>query len=308
MFDIDDFQPITLDARSVFDKHYARFPPSHSENAFTTLVSWNHFLQSYYLFHDDDLMIMTRPDGGIAFRPPSGNRNSENVKHLVQLAMDFDTDYPLVLIDNETKEWLSGLFPAMDFAKHEAYFDYVYLASDLADLEGKKYLKIRNKLNRFKRQFEYEVEPLCHQNSDEIGQFLQRWCLWRDCGSDPLLEGERIAVMYTIEHCFDLDLSGLAIRIDGEVEAVTVFESMNKDTAVIHLEKAMPDFDGLYQLVNNESANLLAEKYEFIDRQSDLGIQGLRVAKRRYHPHHMVEVQHMIRPGTGELKKKPEMY
>ena len=108
--------------------------------------------------------------------------------------------------------------------------------------------------------------------------------------------------MYTVEHCFELDLCGLVIRINGDIEAVTMFESICPDTAVIHFEKAMPSFEGLYQAINNESAKLLAQDHQFINRQSDLGIEGLRTAKERYHPAMMLEVQHMLlNPGKTAL-------
>ena len=77
MFDLDDFKPVTPEDKPVFDKHYAKYPPNHSENVFTTLISWSHFVQPYYLVHGDNLIIMTRVDGQVRFRSPSGPRNPE---------------------------------------------------------------------------------------------------------------------------------------------------------------------------------------------------------------------------------------
>ena len=308
MFDIDDFKPLTLADKPIFDQHYAKYPPRHSENMFTTLIIWSHFVQPYYLVHGENLLIMTHLEGIPRFRPPSGPKNLDIIKRLIELSKDLNTGYFMVLVDNEIKEWLSENLKQMDFTPHEDYFDYVYLASDLAELHGKKYLKIRNKLNKFKRLFDYEVESLCHTNFHEVHEFLNRWCLWKDCESDPLLENERIAIMYAMENCFKLDLCGLAIRINGEIQAVTVFESMSPDVAVVHFEKAMPNFEGLYQMINQQSAKFLAKENKFINRQSDLGIEGLRTAKQRYHPHHLIEVQHMV-PGCEVIEEEePEHY
>jgi hypothetical protein len=302
MFGIGDFQPLKLEHKPLFDAHYRKYPPRHSENLFTTLISWSHFVQPYFLFRDDCLMLMTKPDENPWFRPPSGPCNPELVRFLANLSAGTGSEYSLVLVDNQTRTWLEGIFPEASFVKHPDYFDYIYRASDLAGLEGKNYLKIRNKLNKFKRQQKYDVEPMCKQNIEEIREFLQRWCLWKDCESDPLLDKERLAIMYTVENCFELDLCGLAIRIGGEIQAVTMFESICPDTAVIHFEKAMPSFEGLYQAINNESAKLLAENHQYINRQSDLGIEGLRTAKQRYHPVEMLEVQHMLlRSNVAEL-------
>ncbi len=308
MIKLEDFNPITIDEKAVFDSHYSKYPPTHSENMFTTLVSWHHFVQPYYLLRGENLVIMTLIDGIPRVRPPSGPRDRKLFRELMELSKEHGTEYKMVLIDCETRDWLSSSFKCVDFIKHEDYFDYVYLAKDLAELRGKKYLKIRNKINKFNRQFDYVVEPLCEQNIAEIREFLKRWCLWKDCDSDPLLENERIAVMYTIENCFELELCGLAIRIDGEIQAVTVFESMNPETAVIHFEKAMPDYEGLYQVINKESAKHIAKEKRFINRQSDLGIPGLRTAKQRYHPHHMVEVQHLVTSCDEIEESEPEHY
>jgi hypothetical protein len=308
MFELDDFQPIDLKDKPVFDEYYSRFPPNHSENAFTTLVSWNHYVRSYYLVERGNLIILTKPEGQVRFRPPYGKRNPDILKRSVEIAKECDTDYLLVLIDNQEREWISDIYPKMKFTQHRDYFDYVYLASDLAELKGKKYLKIRNKLNRFNKQYDYKTEPLCESNITEIREFLQRWCLWKDCESDPILDNERMAVLYTIEHCFDLGLEGIALRIGGEIEAVSVFESLSPEMAVIHFEKAMPDFEGLYQVINKDVAKLLVDNHRYINRQSDLGIEGLRTAKMRYHPHHMIEVQHMAKETIESLDEQTEMY
>lgn len=308
MFGIEDFKPLGLEHRPLFVEHYAKHPPRHSENVFTTLVGWSHFVKPYFLLREDNLIIMTMVGGKPRLRMPSGPRNPELVRRLAEISAEHGSELSLVLIDNDARSWLEGIFPDAEFVKHQDYFDYIYLASDLAGLEGKKYLKIRSKLNRFRKQQPHELEPMCKQNISEIREFLHRWCLWKDCESDPLLDNERLAIMYTVEHCFDLGLEGLAIRINGNIEAVTMYESLCPDTAVIHFEKAMPSFEGLYQAINNETAKTLAPRHMFINRQSDLGIEGLRTAKQRYHPVMMLEVQHMRLKSTQAAESGPVFY
>jgi hypothetical protein len=107
------------------------------------------------------------------------------------------------------------------------------------------------------------------------------------------LENERKAILYAMSNFFELGLSGLAIRINEKIEAITVFEKMNSDTAVVHFEKGSPDYDGIYKAINMETAKLLQKKFLFIDREEDMGIPGLRQAKMSYQPHHMIEVFHI---------------
>jgi hypothetical protein len=166
---------------------------------------------------------------------------------------------------------------------------------------GKNYQKIRNLLNHFEKHNEYSIQPITSENIQEVNKFLNRWCLWRDCDKDILLKNEKDAVLYSINHFFELNLSGIIIIINGDIEAASIFETQNKDTAVIHFEKAIPDFKGLYQAINQKTAKILAETYKFINRESDMGIPGLRLAKEKYHPHHMVEVYHLNKEQLSSL-------
>ena len=94
---------------------------------------------------------------------------------------------------------------------------------------------------------------------------------------------------------FELKLSGVAIRIDGKIEAISVYEQMSPDTVVVHYEKGAPDYDGVYKAINAETAKLIQKGFKFVNREPDMGLPGLRKAKMSYRPHHMVEVYHIAR-------------
>lgn len=293
MLSINDFKPIDLEDKHLFDKHYAKYPPIHSDNLFTTMISWKYYSNYHYVFIDENLIIFTKINGQLRFRPPSGKHDKNIFSQILKLAKKENSDYPFGVIDLETKDWLSQNFPKLKFEEHRDYFEYVYLASDLAELSGSNYSKIRNRLNKFKKNNLYELENISEDNINEIRAFLDRWCLWRDCESDNLLENERKAILYSMSHFFDLDLSGIAIRIHGKIEAIAVYERMNPDTAVVHYEKGSPDYDGIYKAINMETAKQIQKEFRYINRESDMGISGLRKAKLSYRPHHMVEVYHV---------------
>jgi len=290
MLSIDDFNTITLDDKSLFDKHYQKYPPTHSDNLFTTLISWIEYSKYKYTFLKNNIIVMSNIKNQIQFRPPSGEKSKELYDQVLQLAKKQDSKNPFGVIDTKTKDWLSNLYPNLKFNPKREYFDYVYLASDLAELSGSSYSKIRNRLNKFKKNYSFQVEEIADNNMSEIQEFLKRWCLWKDCESDPLLENEKKAILTSINLYFDLNLSGIAIRIDDNVEAIAVYEKMNEDTAVVHYEKGSPDFDGIYKAINQETAKILQKDFKFINRESDMDIAGLRQAKMSYRPHHMIEV------------------
>ena len=295
MLSIDDFQPITLKDKPVFDKHYEKYPTTHSDNVFTTLISWMEYAGYHFAFLDDNLLIYSTINNQIRFRPPSGKFKKEIFVQVLNLAKKQDSDYPFGVVDLKTKEWMSKIYPKIEFKEHRDYYDYVYLSEDLAELKGSSYSKIRNRLNKFKKNNVYSVEKISEENMKEVREFLKRWCLWKDCESDPTLENERKAILYSISNFFDLKLSGIFIRINDAIESIAVFEGMNSDTALVHYEKGSPDYDGIYKAINQETAKLLQPNRKFINRESDMGIHGLRKAKLSYKPHHMVEVFHVDR-------------
>ena len=293
MLSLDDFKRIALEDKPVFDKHYAKYPPVHSDNLFTTMISWMEYSNYHYAVVDENIVIMTELDNKIRLRPPSGKQNVDLLKQVLTLAVREGSEEPFGVVDTKMKEWISKEFPRLKFFEHRDYFDYVYLASDLANLPGTNYAKIRNRLNKFKKNYKYTTEIISEENMDEVNEFLKRWCLWKDCESDIVLENERKAIVYSMAHFFDLGLSGLVIRINGNIEALAVYEKMNPDTAVVHYEKGSPYFDGIYKAINMETAKILQKDFMFINREEDMGIPGLRQAKLSYRPHHMVEVFHV---------------
>jgi hypothetical protein len=294
LLSIDDFKRLTLDDKSLFDKHYAKHPPVHSDNLFTTMISWMEYADYHFAFVGENLVIYSKIKDQIRFRPPSGGFKKEVFNQVLELAKKQESDYPFGIIDLKTKEWMSEVYPKIRFEDHRDFYEYVYLSEDLAELKGSDYAKIRNRLNKFKRNYAYELEKISEDNFDEIREFLKRWCLWKDCESDPVLENEKKAILYSMDNFFKLGLSGMAMRINGAVESIAVFERMNSDTAVVHYEKGSPDYDGIYKTINAETAKIiLGQNIRFINRESDMGISGLRKAKLSYRPHHMVEVFHV---------------
>ena len=205
-----------------------------------------------------------------------------------------------MILDPEAKDWMAELFPQLEFHPERRYYEYVYLASDLAELPGKGYLTIRHQLNKFKKTCLPQIEKIDEGNIAEISEFLVKWCEWKDCESDPALASEKEAVIFAISHYRELKLSGLAIRSNGKIGAMSLFEGLNKDTALVHFEKGLPDCKGIYRAINAETAKILAGDYTYINRESDMGVEGIREAKMRYHPHHMVEV-HLLK--RDELEK-----
>ena len=291
----DDFRPVTLADREFFTRHYAQFPQTHSDNTFTNMVCWNHYAHYTYAYVEKNIIIASTIGSVTRFRPPIGPRNPALLRSLVRLASDVSDNNPVNLIDPDTARWMKEVCPGINLLPDRNYFEYVYLASDLKDLPGKNYLTIRRQVNKFRRTCKNEVEPISRENWEDVKRFLIEWCEWKGCEGDEVLAHEKEAVFFAIDHFNELPIRGLVIQVFGKIGAISLYERLNSDTALIHFEKGLPDCEGIYKAVNNEVAARLATHFTYINRESDLGVTGLREAKLRYHPHHMVEVYSLKR-------------
>ena len=300
MLSFADFKPVSLSDRDFFRKHYQGYCQVHSDNTFTNMVCWNDYAHYRYAYVQDCIVLCSTIAEMTRYRPPIGPRNPELLADVLRLAAKSKEEYPFVILDPETREWIARLHPDLQFHAERKYFEYVYLASDLAELPGKKYLTIRHQLNKFQKTCMPQIEMISEENLGEIKDFLDLWCDWKDCDSDPVLASEKVAVSFALSHYEELQLSGIAIRANGKIGAMSFFEGQSRDTALVHFEKGLPDCKGIYRAVNAETAKILAHDYIYINRESDMGVEGIREAKTRYHPHHMVEV-HLL--NRDELEK-----
>jgi uncharacterized protein len=185
----------------------------------------------------------------------------------------------------------AGIALHFDCVEQGGFEDYVYRTTDLAELKGNRFSKKRNLIRQFEDAFvlpgRVKIESITPAVTGECRVFLERWCEEHDCAGEdkPLLTCEINAVIHTFEDFTRLPVEGLLIRIDGAVCGFGVATRLNPQMGVLHFEKADPQHKGLYQYLDRECARVLfAGKSELINKESDLGLPGLRQAKQSYHP------------------------
>ena len=166
--------------------------------------------------------------------------------------------------------------------------DYVYKTEELIQLSGKSYHRKKNHLNRFVKSYAFEYRPLDQDLVECVLEMQAAWCTLRECRDKPDLLSEDHAVYEALTRFEELDYQGGGIIMEGKVEAFSLGERLNTETAVIHVEKANPDIPGLYTVINQRFCQHAWFHMPFVNREQDLGIHGLRKAKESYLPHHMV--------------------
>ncbi|MDD4046731.1 MAG: phosphatidylglycerol lysyltransferase domain-containing protein [Tissierellia bacterium] len=170
-------------------------------------------------------------------------------------------------------------------------YDYIYLLEKMVSLKGKKLHRKRNHLNAFIRNnLVWTFETITEENKAECIEMNKKWCIDIGCKDDKSLMDENCATKYFLKYFNELELQGGLIRVDNEVVAYTIGEVLNTDTYVVHIEKAFKDVQGAYPMINQQFAAWVQEKYPhliYINREEDMGMEGLRKAKLSYYPDKM---------------------
>ncbi|MGI9255393.1 MAG: phosphatidylglycerol lysyltransferase domain-containing protein, partial [Salinispira sp.] len=173
-------------------------------------------------------------------------------------------------------------------------FDYLYASSDLAELRGRKYHKKRNLVNGFVNTYQYETAVLDNDKIDDALTILE---LWRKNREDDADYG---ASREALELKDFLALDGHIVYVDGKPVAYAMGEGIAGDTFIIHVEKALEQYRGIYQFLNQSYAKVISRTYRYINREQDLGNTGLRQAKMTYRPSGFVRKYRVVRSDVGD--------
>ncbi len=158
-------------------------------------------------------------------------------------------------------------------------FDYLYLRTDLAELSGKKYHKKRNLVNAFINSYSYEERPLTPDLIPQALYILDQWC------TEKCIEGDYVAAKEALERFEFFGLKGAMYYVDNNPAGWCLGESVAKGRMfAVHFEKGLEKYKGIYQFINQAFAASLPKHFLYINREQDLGEEGLRQAKLTYRP------------------------
>lgn len=169
--------------------------------------------------------------------------------------------------------------------------DYVYNIEDLATLKGRKYQKKRNHLNKFKENHPACVlEPIRAENLDAVKEMTEKWYEAKQA-ENPQEDYhlERRALRRALTHMDALSLEGVVLTENGQILAMSMASRLSDSTFDVHFEKALDE--NAYVAINQAFAAHLQAKYpeiQYLNREDDMGIPGLRKAKLSYQPDHLV--------------------
>lgn len=185
--------------------------------------------------------------------------------------------------------------PFFRITDQKEYADYVYLKENLSGLKGNRYSQKRNLIHQFERDYiareRVETGKIKSDVSSECIDFLEKWCLERNCdsGDNDALACEKEAAINTLRNIDLLNVRGLYLRVDGVISAFGIASFLTDEMGVLHFEKAFSDIKGLYQYFDNLCAKSLFDGYSYINKESDMSMPGLEKVKKSYHPAMMIK-------------------
>lgn len=294
MAEFPDFRPLALDDHALIREALWRYQPDTSELTFTNLFIWSSLYRWRWSKAGEWLIFLMEEDGKEpALLQPVGPSPRLEVTRMALNWLRAERGIPSPRIERADSRFAleASAAPELRVTPEREHFDYVYATADLVSLKGARYHAKRNHISRFVQDYgtAFQFVPIGPENLDLCAEFQDRWCQWRRCDEDMNLREEWTAVRQGLAHYQDLTVQGAAILIGEKVEAFTFGELLNSQTAVVHIEKANPGISGLYAVINQKFCEKYWSGIPFINREQDLGEEGLRKAKLSYHPVRLVE-------------------
>jgi hypothetical protein len=271
-----EFVPLSLELKTQMHPRLALTPDGVSEYTFSNLYLFRRRYQ-YKISKDDTgiFIISGQRDGKRFFMTPCAAPQREVLEDLFRSHDYWKGISDSILEPHRVQLEQYGITVVED----RDNFDYLYLKSDLAILSGKKYHKKRNLVNTFINSYRYEQQLLTEEHIPQAIEVLDRW------RQDKNEEADYVAAREALDRFTELNMKGALYFVDGKPAGWCLGESLAKGRMfAIHFEKGIDEYKGIYQFINQAFAATLPRFFTHINREQDLGDEGLRQAKMTYRP------------------------
>lgn len=269
------------------------------EDTFGNLLLWARFY-NVHIAEVEGMLVSATLGEQLSFHYPYGTGNAKKcIETLMDYAKEQGQEFCMHCVTPEDFEELESLFPGeFEIEYDRDIADYVYEAEKLCNLSGKKYHGKKNHVNKFKKIYEnWEYVSMSSENVEEAFQLLLKWKNLNLCMEDHEKNAESCVASNFLRLFEELDVCGGLLRVDGQAVAFSIGEQVCDDTMVVHIEKALTEYEGAYSMINQQFVEHECSHVVYVNREEDTGDEGLRKAKMSYKPVFMVE------KGTVKRKK-----
>ena len=312
---------IKLSDREKLEEFIGGFPHETSGVSFSSIYMWSREYTYRYEIVDDFLcmaglgnfkgeeeepfLFPVLPRGGKCDK----DRLAAVLENLIGRFRKGGKPFVMRLIPAKLREIYEAALPErFIFIDDRSNYGYLYRVSDLAELKGKAFHGKKNHLNRFNCEYgsSCEVVPMSSALTEEALDLVKRINDGKEVSRCEriLLEGESLMLEKALPDFEKIGLEGVALRIGGKLQGFAFGGPLGKDTIVEHVEKANIAYNGIYQKLNNEFCRSLGDRYEFVNREEDMGLEGLRKSKNSYRPVRLIEKCIALLDGDEEAMER----
>ena len=290
------FKSLTLEDKEIIEKYIDKSKLDSYEYLFSSLYMWRKLNNIKYAVLDDVLIIEKNEEGKGTFYAQFFGYKKDNltniIDELIKRNLEFtDRDY---LFGDVGDEFVDDLKKYTDFSidivEDIDDSEYIYNTQDLIELKGKKYHSKKNHVNSFLKTYSYDIKTINNENvKSDCMDLLHKWHeeVAVTVDKEMLMEIDAIKDLFRELHFFDLN--SIAIYVDGDLAGFAVGEKVNDRMALIHVERGEIAYKGIYAFLNKQFLVESFQDTEFVNRQEDTGNEGLRKAKKSYHPEKMIK-------------------
>ena len=281
------FKRPEFEDRELINRYFKQAPSRSCERTFVNVYLWSRHYKVQYAIIEDTLVFRDTAEE-LAFTYPAGTK--ENVKKALDFLMEYckEKEIPFILyhVTHSMLEELEEFYPGkFQIEYNRDMADYVYETEKLATLAGKKLHGKRNHINKFKSLYpNWTYESLSDDNVEACFQMALKWRNENGCEDDPGKNAEMCVSLNSLRLYKELGMKGGVLKIEDEIVAFTVGEPVCEDTFVVHIEKAFPQIEGAYPMINQQFVQHECMEYMYVNREEDMGAEGLRKAKLSYRP------------------------
>lgn len=252
------------------------------ENAFVNLLVWQKAYRNEIAFFDNMLFVRSFSNGKPAYRLPIGG----DLEKGMRILREFTGGDPRIWAQEGVRleEFRKVYSERYEFCESRDAFDYIYEREALASLSGKKYHGKRNHISAFSKKHEWHYERITQDNIPAVRECASEWYKQNAERVDRYMLVEREGIETLLDNMEVLGIHGGAIVCDGRVVAFTLGSRINREVFDIHIEKALPDYAEAYTVINREFVRHELTEYKYVNREDDMGLEGLRRAKLSYRP------------------------
>lgn len=277
------FTPLSIDMRNDYSALFDLCSGKTSDYTFVNIWAWSDERRyELALAHDLFWPRINRPSP--AFWAPVGNWEAADWERILPGLFPEGAEFHRVP-EELAALWSERFGGRMILEDQRSEWEYVYSVEELISLGGNRFHKKKNLWKQFHKNYESTYKKLFREDVDGILEMQQLWCEWKSCDDIPGLRAENHAISRVLKNWDRLPglLCG-ALYVGDYMVAYSVGEPMTEDMVVVHFEKGLADYKGVYQAINKAFLEHSCPDFTWVNREQDMGEDGVRQAKESYNP------------------------